>query len=54
MYVDPITRADLSIFHAEEKFSVFHRLNFTRTDGGREALRNLFEHPSSVNNFCNT
>lgn len=45
MYVDPITRADLSIFHAEEKFSVFHRLNFTRTDGGREALRNLFEHP---------
>lgn len=45
MYVDPITQADLSIFHTEEKFSVFHRLNFTRTDGGREALRNLFEHP---------
>lgn len=47
MHVDPITRADLSIFHAEEKFSVFHRLNFTRTDGGREELRKLFEHPLS-------
>lgn len=45
MYVDPITRADLSLFHTEDKFSVFHRLNFTRTDGGREALRNLFQHP---------
>ncbi len=45
MYVDPITRADLSLFHAEDKFSVFHRLNFTRTDGGREALRHLFQHP---------
>ncbi|MFM7671649.1 MAG: MutS-related protein [Bacteroidota bacterium] len=47
MYVDPITRADLSIFHAEEKFAVFHCLNFTRTDGGREKLCNLFEHPLS-------
>jgi len=47
MHVDPITRSDLSIFHAEEKFSVFNRLNFTRTDGGREELRQLFERPLS-------
>lgn len=47
MHVDPITRADLNLFHAEERFSVFHRLNFTITDGGREELRRLFEKPLS-------
>ncbi len=47
MHVDPITRADLSLFHAEERNSAFHRLDFTRTDGGREELRQLFEEPLS-------
>lgn len=47
MHVDPITRADLNLFHAEDKLSVFHRLNFTTTDGGREELRQLFEKPLS-------
>ena len=47
MHVDPITREDLSLFHSEDRFSVFHRLDFTRTDGGREMLRVLFEHPLS-------
>lgn len=45
MYVDPITRADLHLFHPEENYSVFHRLDFTSTDGGRNQLRYLFEHP---------
>jgi DNA mismatch repair protein MutS len=47
MYVDAITRADLHLFQSEETGSVFHRLNFTRTDGGREQLRLLFEQPLS-------
>ncbi len=47
MHVDPITRADLNLFHAEERFSVFHRLNYTITDGGREEFRGLFERPLS-------
>jgi len=47
MHVDPITRADLNLFHPEERFSIFHRLNFACTDGGREELRRLFENPLS-------
>lgn len=45
MYVDPITRADLNLFHTEERFSVFHRLNFTITDGGAAEWRSLFQKP---------
>lgn len=47
MHVDTTTREDLSLFHSEERFSVFHRLDFTRTDGGRAELRTLFEQPLS-------
>ncbi len=47
MHVDPITRADLNLFHPEERFSIFHRLNYTITDGGREEWRMLFERPLS-------
>jgi DNA mismatch repair ATPase MutS len=36
MQVDKTTLADLSIFHAEEEQSVFHHLNYTQTNGGRE------------------
>ncbi len=45
MQVDKITFNDISIFHHEEEFSVFHKLNFTQTVGGREWLRRFFSEP---------
>lgn len=45
MQVDRTTLADLSIFHNEEEQSVFHHLNYTQTNGGREYLRYLMNHP---------
>lgn len=45
MQVDKTTLADLSIFHSEEEQSVFHHLNFTQTNGGREYLRYLLSRP---------
>jgi DNA mismatch repair protein MutS len=47
MVVDQYTYLDLSIFHPEEEFSVFHRMNFTRTDGGKEWLMKYFREPFS-------
>jgi DNA mismatch repair protein MutS len=45
MQIDKISFNDISIFHPEEEFSIFHRLNFTRTTGGREWLRKFFTEP---------
>jgi DNA mismatch repair protein MutS len=45
MEIDKTTLADLSIFHHEEELSIFHRLDFTRTTGGRERLRYNFSKP---------
>ncbi|RYY39206.1 MAG: DNA mismatch repair protein MutS [Chitinophagaceae bacterium] len=45
MLVDTITLTDLAIFHPEEEFSVFHRLNFTQTEVGKEWLRRFFSEP---------
>jgi DNA mismatch repair ATPase MutS len=46
MEIDKVTCNDLSVFQAEEdQTSVFETLNFTRTIGGKEQLRYLFEHP---------
>lgn len=42
MEIDKTTFNDLSIFSAEEEFSVFDKMNFTRTLGGRERLRYFF------------
>jgi len=42
METDKTTLNDLSIFQHEEAFSIFSRLNFTRTTGGRERLKALF------------
>lgn len=42
METDITTLNDLSIFHHEEEFSIFNKLNFTRTVGGRERLRYVF------------
>ena len=45
MQIDNTTFSDISIFHQEEEFSIFHKLNFTRTVGGRECLRKFFSEP---------
>lgn len=42
MQIDDISFSDISIFHSEEIYSIFHKLNFARTEGGRELLRNFF------------
>ena len=39
MLADKTTQADLSIFHPDMEQSVFHHLNFTQTNAGREYLR---------------
>jgi DNA mismatch repair ATPase MutS len=45
MQVDKTTLADLSIFHNDEEQSVFHHLNFTHTNGGRDYLRVFLANP---------
>lgn len=45
MQIDKISFSDISIFHPEEEFSIFHKLNFTRTTGGKEWLRRFFTEP---------
>ena len=45
MELDQKTLADLSIFNREEDYSVFGHLNFTRTNGGRDALERRFRNP---------
>jgi DNA mismatch repair ATPase MutS len=47
MQIDKISFNDISIFHQEEEFSIFHKLNFTRTAGGKEWLRRFFTEPHS-------
>ncbi|MCH5599277.1 hypothetical protein [Niabella ginsengisoli] len=42
MQIDNISFNDISIFHPEEGYSIFHKLNFTRTEGGKEWLRHFF------------
>ena len=45
MQIDATSFNDISIFHHEENFSIFHKLNFTRTEGGKEWLRRYFSTP---------
>lgn len=45
MQIDKISFNDISIFHDEEEFSIFHKLNFTRTVGGKDWLRKFFTEP---------
>lgn len=47
MQIDPITLNDLSVFNAEEDYSVFNRLNLCQTVNGREQLREFFNEPLS-------
>lgn len=55
MLADKTTLADLSIFHAEVEQSIFHYLNFTQTNTGKEYLRQLLSHPlGSISAIENT
>jgi DNA mismatch repair ATPase MutS len=45
MQIDKITFNDISIFNTEEEVSIFHKLNFTKTVGGKEWLRRFFSEP---------
>lgn len=45
MELDKTTYLDLSIFNREDEYSLFHKLDFTTTSGGREYLRKLFSTP---------
>ncbi|HEX5024286.1 MAG TPA: DNA mismatch repair protein MutS [Agriterribacter sp.] len=45
MQIDKTTYNDLSLFSNEEEFSIFHKLNFTRTNGGKEWLRWMMNEP---------
>lgn len=45
MQIDKVTFNDIAVFQAEEEFSIFHKLNFTRTQGGKEWLRRFFYEP---------
>ncbi|HUQ66188.1 MAG TPA: hypothetical protein VM101_08540, partial [Flavitalea sp.] len=47
MEVDSTTYNDLSVFHREEEFSIFHKLNFTKTEEGKEWLFRFFKSPFS-------
>ncbi len=55
MQIDKISFNDISIFHQEEEFSIFHKLNFTRTVGGKEWLRKFFSEPhNDINKIIGT
>lgn len=45
MNIDKITFNDLSIFHHEEEYSLFHKFNFTQTSDGRHWLVKFFSEP---------
>jgi DNA mismatch repair ATPase MutS len=47
MEIDITTYNDLSVFHSEEEFSIFHKLNFARTNEGKEWLYRFFKTPFS-------
>ena len=47
MEIDNITYEDLSLFNKEAEFSIFHKLDFTRTSGGRDTLLAYFNAPFS-------
>jgi DNA mismatch repair protein MutS len=42
MEIDKTTLNDLSIFDAEEEYSIFNKLDLTTTSGGREKLKQFF------------
>lgn len=54
METDRTTLNDLSIFNHEDEFSVFNKMNLTRTTGGREKLRQIFsKSPDNIESIQN-
>lgn len=47
MEIDKTTLADLSVFTHDEEFSIFHKLDFCRTLGGKDKLRQNCNHSLS-------
>jgi DNA mismatch repair protein MutS len=47
MDIDITTYEDLSLFNKEEEFSIFHKLDQTRTRGGQDVLLGYFNNPFS-------
>ena len=47
MQIDNTSYNDLNIFHHEEEYSIFNKLNFTRTVDGRNWLLKYFSNPFS-------
>ena len=45
MHLDSTTYNDISVFHHEEEFSIFHKLNFTKTVYGKSWLKKFFSEP---------
>ena len=45
MEIDNITYEDLSLFSRHEEYSIFHKLDFTRTKAGRDVLLEMFGSP---------
>lgn len=45
MEIDKTTYFDLSVFQTGDEDSVFKKINFTRTSGGRDELEYLLHHP---------
>lgn len=45
MRADKTTLYDLAIFHKEEEFSLFHRIDFTKSQLGKAALMKFFSEP---------
>jgi DNA mismatch repair ATPase MutS len=47
MQIDNTTYSDLSIFQTTDDYSIFSKLDYTRTVGGRVQLMEFFNHPFS-------
>lgn len=45
MLVDKTTLYDLSVFHKEEEYSLFHKIDFTKTQAGKSILQKFFKEP---------
>ncbi len=55
MDIDKTTFNDLNVFHQEEEFSIFNKLNFTRTRGGKDWLAKFFSEPfNDINRIQDT
>ena len=45
MKIDKTTLSDLSIFHHQEEYSLFHKIDFTTTSEGKSVLQSTLKNP---------